>query len=305
MSTIKGSSAGLKALTGVPAAGTRLVELDTGKEKVGDGVKTFAALEYAAGALASGVSGGGGGGGGDVPSTRSIIAGTGLSGGGDLSADRTLSVSFGNTGSTVCVGNDSRLSNARTPTSHTHATSEITGLDTALAGKAASSHTHATSEITGLDTALAGKAASSHTHTTSQVTGPSLAASRLLIGVAETNVGADSSAGTNSALFRYSTSASDSGWVCCTTNGTTQTTSSAVGPAVATNTVYFYAIDMRDPSKVDFYLGTTEEGMSLVHSATGTLPGVNTYISPTASITTLENVAKTLSLGSHVWSSQA
>ena len=36
--------------------------------------------------------------------------------------------------------------------------SDVTGLDTALAGKAPTSHTHAQSDITGLDTALAGKA---------------------------------------------------------------------------------------------------------------------------------------------------
>jgi len=54
---------------------------------------------------------------------------------------------------------------------HGHTTSQIAGLDTALAGKAATSHSHATSDVTGLDTALAGKAASSHTHTTSQITG--------------------------------------------------------------------------------------------------------------------------------------
>lgn len=54
---------------------------------------------------------------------------------------------------------------------HTHATSQITGLDTALAGKAASSHTHSISDVTGLQAAIDGKAASSHTHTTSQVTG--------------------------------------------------------------------------------------------------------------------------------------
>jgi len=58
------------------------------------------------------------GGGGGVPTSRTITAGTGLTGGGDLSADRTLAVSFGSTSTTACVGNDSRLSNARTPTAH-------------------------------------------------------------------------------------------------------------------------------------------------------------------------------------------
>ena len=55
--------------------------------------------------------------------------------------------------------------------SHTHAQSEVTGLVTDLAGKASSSHTHAQSDVTGLVTALAGKAASSHTHAISNVTG--------------------------------------------------------------------------------------------------------------------------------------
>ena len=58
-----------------------------------------------------------------------------------------------------------------TPSSHTHPTSEVTGLDTALAGKASTTHTHATSDVTGLDTALAGKASTTHTHATSDVTG--------------------------------------------------------------------------------------------------------------------------------------
>lgn len=51
------------------------------------------------------------------------------------------------------------------PTAHTHAQSEITGLETALSGKASSTHTHAQSDITGLATALSGKSDTSHTHT--------------------------------------------------------------------------------------------------------------------------------------------
>lgn len=51
-----------------------------------------------------------------------------------------------------------------TPTAHTHAQSDVTGLATALSGKADEDHTHEQSDITGLATALAGKAASNHTH---------------------------------------------------------------------------------------------------------------------------------------------
>ena len=41
---------------------------------------------------------------------------------------------------------------------HAHAQSEVTGLDTALSGKAASTHSHAQSDVTGLADAMAGKA---------------------------------------------------------------------------------------------------------------------------------------------------
>ena len=67
-----------------------------------------------------------------------------------------------------------------TPSSHTHAQIDVTGLATALSGKANTIHTHAQSDITGLSTALNGKAntshthdyaASTHTHTQTEVTG--------------------------------------------------------------------------------------------------------------------------------------
>ncbi len=59
---------------------------------------------------------------------------------------------------------------------HTHATSEVTGLDTALAGKANTSHTHEISNVTGLQDALNAKADTTsvapkaHTHAISDVT---------------------------------------------------------------------------------------------------------------------------------------
>jgi hypothetical protein len=45
-----------------------------------------------------------------------IIAGTGLTGGGTLAADRTLNVAYGASAGTACEGDDTRLSNSRTPT---------------------------------------------------------------------------------------------------------------------------------------------------------------------------------------------
>lgn len=62
---------------------------------------------------------------GAVPNTRTLTAGFALGGGGDLSADRTFDVETGSTAVTVCIGNDARLSDARTPLSH--ATSHKSG----------------------------------------------------------------------------------------------------------------------------------------------------------------------------------
>jgi len=83
-----------------------------------------------------------------VATTRQVIAGTGMGGGGALSADVTLNVSYGSSGTTACVGNDARLSNDRTPSTHasTHATG---GTDVLTLGQA---------QITGLVTALSNKA---------------------------------------------------------------------------------------------------------------------------------------------------
>lgn len=68
--------------------------------------------------------------------TTTLTAGTGLTGGGDLTANRTFTVDFAASGvssATKAVrADDSRLSDARTPTSHTHAVGDLT------AGSAAS-----------------------------------------------------------------------------------------------------------------------------------------------------------------------
>jgi hypothetical protein len=84
-----------------------------------------------------------------------VIAGTGMGGGGALSADVTLNVSYGTSGTTACVGNDARLSNARTPS--IHASSHTTGGSDAL--------TLGQAQITNLTTDLAAKALGATTMT--------------------------------------------------------------------------------------------------------------------------------------------
>ena len=59
---------------------------------------------------------------------------------------------------------------------HTHTTAEVTGLNTALAGKADISHSHEIAQVNGLQQALDGKqptgnySTAGHTHTKSDVT---------------------------------------------------------------------------------------------------------------------------------------
>jgi oxalate decarboxylase/phosphoglucose isomerase-like protein (cupin superfamily) len=121
-----------------------------------------------------------------------LSTGTGLTGGGDLSADRTFSVDFAASGvssSTKAVrADDSRLSDARTPTAHTHAISDVTNLQTSLDGKAAASHTHAISDVTNLQTTLDGKAAASHTHAAGDITSGTLNIARIPTGTSSSTV---------------------------------------------------------------------------------------------------------------------
>lgn len=56
---------------------------------------------------------------GKADKTTTVSAGTGLTGGGDLSANRSLAVAYGTTAGTAAQGNDTRLSDTRTPTDNT------------------------------------------------------------------------------------------------------------------------------------------------------------------------------------------
>ena len=56
-------------------------------------------------------------------------------------------------------------------TSHAHIIADVTGLQAAIDSKANTSHAHIIADVTGLQAALDGKAASSHTHTAAQISG--------------------------------------------------------------------------------------------------------------------------------------
>jgi len=98
----------------------------------------------------------------DVPSGSGDVTGPASA------VDSRLAAFDGTTGKVIKDSGYSASSFAAS--SHTHAISDVTNLQTTLDGKAASSHTHAISDVTNLQTTLDGKAASSHTHAISDVT---------------------------------------------------------------------------------------------------------------------------------------
>jgi predicted RecA/RadA family phage recombinase len=69
---------------------------------------------------------------------QGVTAGTGLTGGG-TSGTVSLAVAYGATGTTACVGNDARLSDARTPTAHaaSHASAGADAITPAAIGACA------------------------------------------------------------------------------------------------------------------------------------------------------------------------
>ena len=70
-----------------------------------------------------------------------------------FSKNTAFNKNFGTTLGTVCQGNDSRLSDARIPTAHTHVISDVSGLETALSGKqdVISGYTGNVSVVVGVD----------------------------------------------------------------------------------------------------------------------------------------------------------
>lgn len=96
-----------------------------------------------------GTAGSGPGSGGTV---TSVTAGDGLLGG-NITTSGTIDCNFGTAGNTVCEGDDARLSDARTPTAHSHVAADIGSLlGPGLVGRSAA--TSGTCERIGLGAGL-------------------------------------------------------------------------------------------------------------------------------------------------------
>lgn len=120
---------------------------------------------------------------------RTITAGTGLTGGGDLSQDRTLEVVYGSTAGTSCQGNDPRLSDARTPTPHTHAAGDINSGTLNIARLPVG--TTGSTVCAGNDPRLSdARTPTAHTHNASDINAGTLAYARLPVGTTANTVAA-------------------------------------------------------------------------------------------------------------------
>ena len=93
---------------------------------------------------------------GKVDTSRTITAGTGLTGGGDLSANRTLTVAYGTAAGTAAQGNDSRLSDTRTPSALSVVTSTIADANITLPKLATTAKPYDFSFVQSLDTRAVG-----------------------------------------------------------------------------------------------------------------------------------------------------
>jgi len=116
----------------------------------------------------------------DFAHTHPVAEVTGLG----TAATKDVASSGDATAGQVVQGNDSRLSDSRTPTAHSHAQAEVTGLVADLAGKAAVAHAHVIADVTGLQTALDGKADTGHAHSAADITSGTMATARLGSGTA-------------------------------------------------------------------------------------------------------------------------
>jgi hypothetical protein len=201
--------------------------------------------------------------------TSVALAGTGLSISGSpvtTSGTITASVSYGTTAGTAAEGNDARLSDARTPLSHTHgnltdagaigttsglplktgtsgvleagafgtsAGSFCEGNDSRLSDARTPSSTlaHAASHHTGGSDALTaaniGAAATTHTHAAADITSGTLDVARLPVGTGSTQV----AAGNHTHVVADVTGAAASGSI--TTSGLTQATARILGRTTA------------------------------------------------------------------------
>jgi hypothetical protein len=134
-------------------------------------------------------------------------------------------------------------------------------------------------------------------------TDSSIANVRYLIGLTNGSLGTSDTPNTAQViLLRYSTSASDAGWVVYSADGTNGTTSASVG-SIAVSTAYTLMFRAVSSSSVEVWLGTTEANLALVATVTSTLPAATTSLFSILQVTTLAAAARIMYFGHYDQSS--
>lgn len=200
--------------------------------------------------------------------TTTISAGTGLTGGGSLAANRTLSADFGTSAGQICQGNDARLSDSRTPTSHTHDASDVNGGTFSISR--IPTGTSNTTVCIGNDSRLSdARTPTTHTHTASQVTDFNTAADARISAAVGVSVQAY-----DSDLTAFASKTAPSGAVVGTTDTQTLTNKTQTNPTINNFTEGVVAIGNTSTAKtIDLTSGTVQ---------TATLTGNCTFTMPTA-----------------------
>lgn len=102
-------------------------------------------------------------------------------------------------------------------------------------------------------------------------TGGSIATQRIWIGAGNAGLtNEDTPTAGNVLAFRYSTSVPDTNWIAVSVDGAASVGTTDTGVAVATDTRYYFKIDMRDPTSVKYYING-----SLVATRTTQLPAAS------------------------------
>ncbi len=112
-------------------------------------------------------------------------------------------------------------------------------------------------------------------------TGPVISNLRFWGGFCSADISSSDNPAENFIAFRYSTSASDTTFKCCTKNGTTLTTIDS-GITVAANTEYNFCIDIGNGTDCLFYINDT-----LTATMSSNLPSSSLFLGTILKITNL------------------
>lgn len=124
-------------------------------------------------------------------------------------------------------------------------------------------------------------------------TGSDITSTRLMIGCSNGTVSASDTPTTPCICLRYSTGASDTGWVVYSYDGSNGSATSQVA-SIAADTSYWLVIDVVSTSSVRVWLGTTLANLALVATKSTNLPASTSFQNSTINITTLTNATRTV-----------